>query len=92
MAKSLTGEEVARQLIVCLSAELSIKSDLLIATMRDRASVNSVAVSTLSIVFPRLVDIGFSATLLIMLERNSILLSWMNSLKYESTCFQGVQR
>ena len=40
LAKSLTGEEVARQLIVSLTTELGIKSDLLIAAMCDSASVN----------------------------------------------------
>ena len=64
LAKSLTGEEVAHQLIVCLSTELGIKPELLVAAMRDRASVNSVAMRTLSIVFPNVLDIGcFSHTL-----------------------------
>ena len=64
LAKSLTGEEVARQLIVSLTTELGIESDLLIAALRDRASVNNVAIRTLSIVFPEVLDIGcFSHTL-----------------------------
>ena len=64
LAKSLTGEELAHQLIVCLSTELGIKPDLFVAAMRDRASVNSVAMRTLSIVFPNVLDIGcFSHTL-----------------------------
>ena len=64
LAKSLTGEEVARQLISTLSTELGIPSHLLIATMRDRASVNNVAIRTLSILYPQLIDIGcFSHTL-----------------------------
>ena len=64
LAKSLTGEEVAHQLIVCLSTELGIKLELLVSAMRDRASVNSVAMHTLSIVFPNILDIGcFSHTL-----------------------------
>ena len=64
LAKSLSGEEVARQLIVCLSTELGVSSDKLVASMRDRASVNTVAIRTLSIVFPQLIDIGcFSHTL-----------------------------
>ena len=64
LAKSLTGEEVARQLIVSLTTELGIESDLLIAAMRDRASVNNVAIRTFSIVFPKVLDIGcFSHTL-----------------------------
>ena len=64
LGKSLTGEELAHQLIVCLSTELGIKPDLLVAAMRDRASVNSVAMRILSIVFPNVLDIGcFSHTL-----------------------------
>ncbi len=64
LAKSMTGEEVARQLIVCLSTKLGICSNNLIASMHDRASVNNVAVRTLKIVFPQLLDIGcFSHTL-----------------------------
>lgn len=64
LAKSMAGEEVARQLIVCLSTELGITSNNLIASMRDRASVNNVAVQTLKIVFPLMFGIGcFSHTL-----------------------------
>ena len=64
LAKSLSGEEVARQLIVSLTTELGIASNLLIAAMHDRASVNNVAIRTLSIVFPKGLDIGcFSHTL-----------------------------
>ena len=64
LPKSLTGEEVAHQLIVCLSTELGIKPELLVSAMRDHASVNSVAMRTLSNVSPNVLDIGcFSHTL-----------------------------
>lgn len=64
LAKSMTGEELARELIVTLSTELAIKSDKVVATMRDRAAVNNVAIQTLKIVFPKVFDIGcFSHTL-----------------------------
>ena len=64
LAKSLTGKEVARQLILSLTTELGIESDLLIAAMRDYASVNNVAIRTLSIVIPKVLDIVcFSHTL-----------------------------
>ena len=50
--------------IVSLTTELGIESDLLLAAMRDRASVNNVAIRTLSIVFPKVLDIGcYSHTL-----------------------------
>lgn len=64
LAKSLSGNEVARHLIVSLTTELGINSDKLVASMRERASVNTVAIRTLSIVFPGVIDIGcFSHTL-----------------------------
>ena len=53
LAKSLTGEVLARQLIVCLSTELGISSDMLLASMHDRSSVNYAAMRTLNIVFPK---------------------------------------
>ena len=59
LAKSLTGEEVARTVISTLSTECGIPSDRLTASMRDRASVNEVAMRTLSIVYPNVVDVGY---------------------------------
>ena len=64
LTKSLTGEEIARELITMLSITYSIHPDNLLGTMRDRASTNSVAMQTLLIVYPKLVDIGcFSHTI-----------------------------
>ena len=61
---SMTGGEVARELIHLLSIILGIQSHLLLAAMRDRASVNNVAMNTVSVVYPSIVDIGcFSHTL-----------------------------
>ena len=54
LAKSLNGEEVARELINVLSTT----SHYVVATMRDRASVNNVALRTLKILYPHLLDIG----------------------------------
>lgn len=51
LAKCLTGEEVARQIIIVLSTELGILSLLVIAAIHDQASVNSVALRTVSIVY-----------------------------------------
>ena len=63
LAKSMKGEEIARELIEVLSVHLSISSSQLVAAMRDRASVNGVAMRTLRIIFPNLVNIGsFSQT------------------------------
>ena len=58
LAKSMTGEEVARELINVLSIKFGIGSDLLIAAMRDRASVNDVVLRTLTVVYPGILDVG----------------------------------
>jgi hypothetical protein len=64
VAKSMTGEEVARQLIATLSTELSIPANHVVAFMRDRASVNNVAMRTVSVLYNSMIDIGcFSHTL-----------------------------
>ena len=73
LAKSMRGEELARELIETLSVRLSISSTRLLAAMRDRASVNGVALRTLKIVYPNLVDIGcFSHTVNLAGERFKI--------------------
>ena len=58
VAKCMTGEEIAQELIDTLSVNYSISSSRLITAMRDRCSVNNVALRTLKIVYPNLVDIG----------------------------------
>ena len=64
LAKSMSAEELARELILCLSTELGITGDRLIASMHDRASVNNAAMRTLKIIYPNIIDIGcFSHTL-----------------------------
>ena len=60
----MTGEEIARELINSLSVQYSVSSNLVVAMMHDRAACNGVAVRTLKIVFPSMVDVGcFSHTL-----------------------------
>ena len=64
LAKSLSGEEIARELISILSINYGIESPRLLASMRDGAATNCVAVRTLKIVYPNAVDITcFSHTL-----------------------------
>ena len=64
LVKSMSGEEIARELINTLSAQYSIGCDLLVAAMHDRAACNMVALRTLTVVFPNIVDVGcFSHTL-----------------------------
>lgn len=48
LAKSLLGEEIARELISILSTNYSVDSCRLFASMRDGASSNGVAVHTLN--------------------------------------------
>ena len=59
----MTGEEVARQLITSLSTELGIGSERVVVMMHDRASVNSVAMRTISVLYNNLLDVCFSHTL-----------------------------
>ena len=64
LAKALTGEEVARELISILSAHYGITTNDIVGVMRDRASVNNVAMRTLRVVYPVILDVGcFSHTL-----------------------------
>ena len=64
LAKSLTGEELAHELIVCLSTELGIAPNLLLACMHDRASASNVAMHTMKIIYPKMFDVGcFSHTI-----------------------------
>ena len=64
LVKSMSGEEISRELINTLSAQYSIGCDLLVAAMHDRAACNMVALRTLTVVFPNIVDVGcFSHTL-----------------------------
>ena len=57
LSKSLTGEEIAHELVQILSVSYSISSDHLVAAMRDRASVNSVAMKTVKIIYPNTIDV-----------------------------------
>jgi len=61
--KSLCGEEVARELISVLSVTYGVRSSNLLASIRDRALVNNVAMRMLKVVYPLIVDVGcFSHT------------------------------
>ena len=64
LARPITGDELAREILTVLSTELGIASTKLLACMRDRASVNSKAMHTIGIMYPGVMDIGcFSHTL-----------------------------
>ena len=47
LSKSLTGEEVARLIVESISTELGITTQLMVAAMHDRASINLVALRTM---------------------------------------------
>ena len=60
----MSGEHIARELITALSIQCSISSSSLLAAMHDRASVNDVAIRTIKVVYPALLNVGcFSHTL-----------------------------
>ena len=64
LAKFVTGEEVARQLITVLSTELSIAQHLVVSSMHGHATVNDVAMRTMKVPYNDVIDIGcFSHTL-----------------------------
>ena len=57
LAKSMPGEELARQLIVCLSTELAISSA---ARLYAGSGISKFCIcSHAKIVFPKLIDIGY---------------------------------
>ena len=53
LAKSLNGEELASEIISILSTQLQIQHHLLVASMRDRASVNNVAMQTVRVLYSK---------------------------------------
>ena len=58
LSKSLTGEELTRELIHVLSTTYGIETTNLLGAMRDRASTNGAAMQTLTVLYPLIVDIG----------------------------------
>ena len=58
LTKSLTGEEVAQQIISVIFTEMGISSDLVVGAMHDRASVNEVAMRTMKVIYQNLLDVG----------------------------------
>ena len=64
LAETMTGEEIAQPIIIIHSTEFGISSILIVAAVRDRASVNDVAMRTIKVVYNELLDVGcFSHTL-----------------------------
>ena len=64
LSTSLSGEEVVSELISVLSVSYGVRSSNLLVSMKDRASINNVAMHTLKVVYPLTVDVGcFSHTI-----------------------------
>ena len=64
LVKSMTGEELAREILGVLCREYKLSTEQVLAAMRDWASVNNVAIRHIKIMFPNLFDIGcYSHTL-----------------------------
>ena len=64
LARPVTGDDLAREILTVLSTELGITSTKLLAYMRDRTSVNDKAMRSIGIMYPSVMDIGsFSHTL-----------------------------
>ena len=78
LSKSMTGEEIARELIVVLSTGLGIGPKMLITAMRDRAAVNGAAMRTVKVLYPNVLEVGCFLTPLTMLVVISLHLSWMS--------------
>ena len=57
LAKSVNGDELAREILTILSTQLGVSSGKLLACMRDGASVNEKAMNTLSIMYPHVMNI-----------------------------------
>ena len=57
LAKSVNGDELAREVLTTLSTELGVTGSKLLACIRDGASVNTKAMATLRIMYPQVMNI-----------------------------------
>ena len=58
LKSSVNGDELARIIIEVLHRKINIQENSLLAAMRDRASVNTKALQTVSVLYPDMIDIG----------------------------------
>ena len=58
LAKTMTGEEIAQQIIVIPSTEFGISSNFIVPTMHDSTYVNDVAMRTIEVVYNELLNVG----------------------------------
>ena len=70
LAKSMTGEEIAREIISILQVKYGICANKLLACMHDRVSVNGCAMRTIKVVFPNIIDVRcYSHTIYLVGEK-----------------------
>ena len=58
LMNSMSGEELAEELISILSVTRGVESHRLLIVMRDRASINTPATRVISVMYPKRLDIG----------------------------------
>ena len=64
LVKTMTGEEIAREVIGILQVNYGINSLNLLACMHDRAAANGAAMRIVKVIFPLVIDVGcYSHTL-----------------------------
>ena len=64
LAESHTGEEIVRELMSVLQVDYGISPGTLVGSIHDRASINSVAMTTSRVLYPEIPDVGcFSCTI-----------------------------
>ena len=56
--RSVCGDDLARIMIEVLHCKLGVLQGQLLAAMRDRASVNTCALRTVSVLYPDMLDVG----------------------------------
>ena len=54
--KSMTGEEIAREILNTISVEYGVALDRVLAVMHDRASCNAVTIRTFKSIYPHFLD------------------------------------
>ena len=89
LSKSLSGEEVAREVLTVLSTELGILPSNVVAAMRDHASVNNVAMRTVAIMYPQVMDIGCMSHTLDHVGDHFKLLTLTKFMKYWEALFKN---
>ena len=58
LKSSVNVDELARIIIEVLHRKINVQENSLLAAMRDRASVNTKALQTVSVLYPDMIDIG----------------------------------